>query len=308
MNTKPVFNAKKLKINNDLLQGKSYMLAVIGAVLIWSLSFVATKVAFQTFPPLTLGALRFVLAAFLLGIFLRVQHGFIWPMRNDLGWLLISGILGITIYFSMENLGLKLATAADASLIVAAYPAITMILEIVFYRVKLSWVRFSGVGLAIFGVYLIVRESSSIGGADRLIGDIILVVTGIVWSFYNFITRKVVNKYPTLLITFYQIIAGALAFLPLALIEREQWRMPTGDSLLALLYLVIFCSIIGFLLYAYGLRKLSSSSAVTLMNLVPVFGVSFSILFLHEAMSVVQLLGGFIVIAGIILSVREVNQ
>ncbi len=84
--------------------------------------------------------------------------------------------------------------------------------------------------------------------------------------------------------------------------------MPTGDALLALLYLGIFCSIIAFLLYSYGLRKLASSSAVTLMNLVPVFGVFFSILFLNETMSAIQLLGGFIVIIGIIFSVREANR
>ncbi len=307
MIVKLLANGRKLRINH-LLEEKSYLLAVIGAVLIWSLSFVATKVAFQSFPPLTLGTLRFILAAILLGFFLYVQRGFIRPTRNDLGCLLVSGLLGITIYFSMENLGVKLATAADASLIVASYPALTMILEMLIFRVKVSWLRFSGVGLAIFGVYLIICESSSIGGKYRLVGDIILVATGIVWSFYNFITRKVVNKYPTLLITFYQIAAGALAFLPLAWIEREQWQMPTDDSLLALLYLGIFCSVIAFLLYAYGLRRMASSSAVTLMNLVPVFGVFFSILFLQESMSAVQFLGGFIVIIGIILGVREVKQ
>jgi drug/metabolite transporter (DMT)-like permease len=298
---------KKLGLNN-FLQGESYLLAVIGAVLIWSISFVATKVAFKTFPPLTLGALRFVFTAFLLGIVLFIQRGFIWPSPRDLGWLVMSGLLGITIYFSMENLGVKLATAADAALIVASYPAITMLLEIFIYRITISWVRFLGVGLAIFGVYLIVGESSNIGGTYRFIGDIILAATGIVWSFYNFVTRKVVNKYPTVLITFYQTIAGAIAFLPLAWIEREQWHVPTMNSIVALLYLGVFCSVIAFLLYAYGLRRLASSSAVTLMNLVPVFGVIFSILFLHELMSIVQFFGGFIIITGIVLSVRQVKQ
>ncbi len=298
---------RKLKIEN-FLQEKQYLLAVIAAVLIWSISFVATKVAFQTFPPLTLGALRFIFAAVLLGIVLYFQHGFIWPTRDDLGCLLISGILGITIYFSMENLGVKLATAADASLIVAAYPAITMLLEMVFYRITVSLVRFLVVILAMAGVYLIVHESSNIGGSYRFIGDLILVATGIVWSFYNFVTRKIVNKYATTLVTFYQIVTGAVAFIPLMLIERKQWQIPTMDSLIALMYLGLFCSIIAFLLYAYGLRKLSSSSAVTLMNLVPVFGVFFSILFLNEPMSLIQFLGGFVVIVGIVLSVGQVKQ
>jgi drug/metabolite transporter (DMT)-like permease len=288
----------------ELRRQKWHMPAVVAAVLIWSLSFVATKVAFKAFPPLTLGTLRFGFSAFLLGVVLLMQRGFVRPAPGDLGRLAVSGVLGITIYFSLENLGVKLATAADAALIVASYPAITMLLEMLIYRTRISGIRFGGVGLAIAGVYLIVRESVTGGGGHRLAGDLILAATGLVWSFYNFVTRRVVNKYPTVLITFYQTVAGALAFLPLAWIERDQWQPPAPDSLLALLYLGLFCSVIAFLLYAYGLKGLTSSAAVTLMNLVPVFGVLFAVVFLHEPVGIAQCLGGVIVIAGIALSVK----
>jgi drug/metabolite transporter (DMT)-like permease len=292
---------------HDFFQEKSYGLAVVGAVLIWSVSFVATKIAFRAFPPLTLGALRFIFAAVMLGVILWIQRGLVIPAPRDLLRLCVSGVLGITIYFSMENLGVQMATAADAALIVSAYPAITMLLEMVIYRNAISWIRFVGVGLAIMGVFLIIKESSSIGGTHRLSGDVVLTVTGIVWTFYNFVTRKVVNQYPTVAVTFYQTVAGAVAFLPLAWLEREKWRIPTTESLSALLYLGVFCSVIAFLLYAYGLKRLASSTAVTLMNLVPVFGVVFAVIFLHETMSGSQFIGGAIVIAGIVLSVRKVG-
>lgn len=292
----------------SFLHGKSYLMAVIGAVFIWSASFVATKVAFRSFPPLTLGALRFIIAAIMLGTVLCVQKGFTRPARQDLGRLLISGLLGITLYFSMENWGVKLATAADASLIVASYPAITILLEMVLYRTSVSAIRLAGVALAILGVYLIVSESSHIGSAHHLIGDIILAATGIVWAFYNFLTRKVVHRYPAILITFFQTVAGAIAFLPLALTERAAWRLPNPVSLLTLFYLAVFCSVVAFLLYAHGLKELSASSAVTVMNLVPVFGVIFSLLFLREPIGLLQILGGLVVIAGIVLSVRKVGK
>ena len=143
---------------------------------------------------------------------------------------------------------------------------------------------------------------------ENLIGNIILLATGIVWAFYNFVTRKIVNKYSTLVITFYQTVAGAVAFIPLMLFEHKQWQMPSMNSIFALSYLVIFCSVLGFLLYAFGLKQLNSSTAVTLMNLVPVFGVLFSILLLHESVNFIQLLGGFIIIAGIIISIQQVKN
>lgn len=293
----------KLQSNNSL-----HFMAVIAAVVFWSISFVATKIAFTTFPPFTLGALRFILAAFLLGIVLALQQEFLWPSPRDLVRFIGSGILGITIYFAMENLGVKLATAADAAMIVASYPAMTMLLERVIYRNAVSKVRLFGAAIAIFGVYWIARESSQTGNEHRLLGDVLLAVTGIVWAFYNFVTRKVVHRYPAILITFYQTTAGALAFLPLAWIERSQWKTPTGNSLFALLYLGLFCSTIAFLLYAYGLKKLTSSSAVSLMNLVPVLGVIFALIFLHEPLSGFQFIGGIVVIAGIMLSVRQESK
>ncbi|AQS04986.1 drug/metabolite transporter (DMT)-like permease [Clostridium beijerinckii] len=70
----------------------------------------------------------------------------------------------------------------------------------------------------------------------------------------------------------------------------------------ALIYLSVGCSIVAFLLYNLGLRKLSASISVSLMNLVPVLGLIFSILILHERVSTVQILGGVIVIIGVILS------
>nr|WP_241396490.1 EamA family transporter [Clostridium beijerinckii] len=70
----------------------------------------------------------------------------------------------------------------------------------------------------------------------------------------------------------------------------------------ALIYLSVGCSIVAFLLYNLGLRKLSASISVSLMNLVPVLGLIFSILILHESVSTVQILGGVIVIIGVILS------
>jgi len=72
-----------------------------------------------------------------------------------------------------------------------------------------------------------------------------------------------------------------------------------------LLYLGTFCSVVAFMFYNYGLRTLSSSTAVALMNLVPIFGVLFSTVFLNEVLRIVDMLGGIIIIFGVILSVRD---
>lgn len=106
-----------------------YLLAAIIAILLWSTSFVGTKIAYSSFPPLTLGAARFVIASMILGAIMLARKEFVRPAPKDIGLMGLSGVLGTTLYFALENIGLELTTASSAALIVASYPAITSLLE-----------------------------------------------------------------------------------------------------------------------------------------------------------------------------------
>lgn len=296
--------------STDRLRRLSSLASVMGAALIWSTSFVATKAAFSDIPPLTVGALRFLIAACLILAVAGAMGALRGPSFTDAGRLCLGGLLGITLYFSMENYGLKLATASDAALLVASYPAITMLLDAAFFRTKVSLGRFIGVALAMVGVYLVVSAGMEAGsgteGADRLVGDLILVSAGVVWAFYNFATRGVVRRYPMPTVLAYQTVAGAAAFAPLALLfEAGQWQLPGTGSLLIVVYLGVFCSLLAFFLYARGLKDIDVGSAVGLLNLVPVFGVALAVVVLGEPIGFRQVLGGLIVVGGVMLSIRK---
>jgi drug/metabolite transporter (DMT)-like permease len=283
-----------------------HFLALIGAALIWSTSFVVTKIAMEGFGPLTLGTIRFIVAALLLvaifGVRIRKR-----PSRVDIGFLALGGLLGITIYFSLQNVGLALSTASDAALLVASFPVITMLLEVLVYRTRFDAIRLLGVGLAILGVYFIVSGIPS-GGVNRFIGDILLVMCGVAWAFYNFVTRRVQRTYNTFTVITYQTLAGAVMFLPIAWVEHSQWVAPPMIPVVAMLYLAIFASVIAYFLYAFGLKGLDPTTAVTMMNLVPVFGLIFALLILKEHETLTQLIGGFIVITGVMVSVQQFSR
>jgi drug/metabolite transporter (DMT)-like permease len=294
-------------MDNILRSGSNriHTASAVGALLIWSTSFIGTKIAYTSFPPITLGAARFIVASIILGILILLMKERLKPDPKDMKVIAASGILGITVYFTMENIGVKLTTAFNAALIVASYPAITTLLELLIYRERPSLNKIAGIAVAVAGVYLVSYTESSIQAANQLTGNIILIATGVVWAFYNFTTRKVVSKYPAITFSFYQTIIGTAFFIPLSLIEMDKWTPPTAISLSALLYLGIFCSVAAFMFYNFGLRKLSASTAVSLMNLVPVFGAVFSVLILHESVSLRQIAGGAIVMAGVMLSVKQ---
>lgn len=284
------------------------LLCVLAAAFLWSTSYVATKIGLESFPPLTLAAARLTIATFLLASVLLWKREFVRPTFPDFLRLSAGGLLGITIYLGLENWGIKLASASDAALIVGSFPAITLILESLVYGHRLSPLRLLGAAVAMVGVGLIVGADAQYFGWDRLLGNALFLLTGISWAFYNFVTRSVVNKYPLMTTGFFQTAVATVCFYPLALWETQNWASLTFASLLSVIYLAVFCSIAALVLYSYGLRKLDSGSAVSLLNLVPVFGVLFAVAILGEHVIALQLIGGATVIVGVSISVRRTRS
>jgi drug/metabolite transporter (DMT)-like permease len=280
------------------------LLSVLAAVVLWSTSYVVTKVGVSDIPPLTYGAIRFSFAVALAGLlapFIRLEPV---PVRDILR-LALGGLLGITAYFALQNLGVQRTSASEATLLVASFPAITMLLEVIFRRARVSLIRFAGVGVAFVGVYLIMGQTSPSAGPRRLEGDLMLLTTGLVWALYNFSTQNVIQRYSTFTVIFWQTTIGAAAFLPLTLLEAGTWQTPTPAGLMGALYLGAFCSVAAFMLYGYGLRGLDPGSAVSMVNLVPIFGLILAVVGLKEEVSLIQAIGGLIVVGGVTLSVQR---
>ncbi|MBN7574910.1 MULTISPECIES: DMT family transporter [Clostridium] len=299
LKAKSLLDNQKTNIQNGTLS--YYYLASTGAVVLWSASFIATKLAYETFAPIQLAAVRTLFAVILFWFMRKITSNNEQIQKEDRMRIALSGFLGITLYFAIENIGVSMTSSSNSALIVASFPAVTTLLEFFIYHSKPNIKKVLGIILAIIGVAVLTQINVD-GNSKSMLGNIILIGAGIVWAFYNFITRDLTNKYSAMTLTYYQMLAGFIFFLPFVIIEGKTWRMPTMTSASALIYLSVGCSIVAFLLYNLGLRKLSASISVSLMNLVPVLGLIFSILILHERVSTVQILGGVIVIIGVILS------
>lgn len=278
-----------------------YYLASTTAVILWSASFIATKLAYETFAPIQLGAVRTLFAVILFWFMRKITANKEKIKKEDRIRIALSGFLGITLYFALENIGVSMTSSSNSALIVASFPAVTTLLEFFIYQLKPNIKKVLGIIIAVIGVAILTQINAD-GNSKSILGNMILIGAGVVWAFYNFITRDLTNKYSAVTLTYYQMLAGFIFFLPLVIIEGKAWQIPTITSTGALIYLSVGCSIAAFLLYNFGLRKLSASISVSLLNLVPVLGLIFSILILHETISAIQILGGIIVIIGVILS------
>lgn len=283
--------------------------AVVAAALFWSSSYAVTKQVLEDVGPLSIGAIRFTLAALVLGVMVRLsRHRSARPDKRQRRLLYLSGFLGITVYFILENIGVDLSTASDASLIVATYPLMTMLVELFVFRTRMPLLRVSGVLLATVGAFLVVRNGAEVGGSSRWLGDILLLLGGVAWAGYNVLGKRASAGQDVASVTYYQTLAGAAGFLLASLLEADDWRMPDATASSLLVYLAVACSVGGFLLYNYGLRRMASSVAVNILNLVPVFGVIGAVVINGESIRLAQATGGVIIIVGVALGMIERGQ
>ena len=281
------------------------ILSVLGALVIWGSSFVAIKFAYTTYPPLTLAAVRFVVATLILGALTLLPKNRVKLEKKDILTVAVCGLTGIMLYAVLQNIAMQWTSASSATLIIASYPIITLLMESLIYKVKLSAMKIVAILIAIVGVIILsyVKSESRVSG--ELLGILLLMAAGVFWAVYNFMMKKVINRYPPITLLFYSSLFGTMFLLPLALFERALWQAPTVLSFSMMLFLGVFCSVIAYLLYNRGLKTMAPSTITSMLNLMPIIGVFFSWILLGEQVTLRKIVGGAIVILGVMLSVRK---
>lgn len=281
------------------------VIAAAVACLLWSGSIIASKLSYDSMGPLSLGLIRFSLATVAFFALQLTLGDCEVPDPRGMAAIALTGLLGTTFYFAAENYGVSMLPASTSSLIVGSFPAMALGLEVLVDRVRPQPAKTAGIVLAFVGVAILALAESGEGGSDVALGSLILMLGGLCWALYNVVMRLVLGTYSVLTITSWQTLFGALGFVPFALVEGLPTALPSPTAGLSLAYLVLGCTVAGFLLYNWALEELEPSTATSLSNLIPVFGLLLSALILNERLSLQQAVGGAVIIVGIALSTRE---
>jgi drug/metabolite transporter (DMT)-like permease len=270
--------------------------------IIWGLSFLSIKTAVVVVPPMSLGLARFILACAVLLLILVASRRFPHLAMRDLPLMAISGLVGVTLYFLGENNGVLRLSASEASIIIGTIPVLTMLAERLFTKARLTGRQYLGALLSALGVSLIVVESLRLSPAP--LGYLFMLIAALSWVAYAFLTKPLLARYDSLVISFWQNAFGALGFIPFVLTEHVQWTAITPVVAANVLYLGIFCSAVGYLFYVISLRVLGPSVSSVFINLIPVVSVAASFVILGERLSTLQLAGGAVTIGGVYLASR----
>lgn len=267
----------------------------------WGLSFIASKHALNAgFTPMMLALFRYIAAAAcLIPVTLAVEKGM--PLRRqDIGAMILSALMGITVYYFCEYYGIQRTSTVNASLILAAIPIITMVAEAVIDRVRLRAAQALGAVMSLLGVGLIMLSGSNDGQAS-LVGDLFILGASIVWVVYIFVSRKLRGRYSSLNMNSWQAITALVTLLPLALGESCDLAAIPWDGWAAMLVLAVVCSALCYYLYGNALCEMSPLASAIFINLIPLTTMVGGVVLLDERLTWLTVLGGGMIIGSIFL-------
>ncbi len=283
-----------------------YAKLVLTAVL-WGGTWVAGRVVADSVTPFSAAFLRFAVATALLVPLLRRRVGRLPPVTaRALALLALMAATGVFAYNAFFFQGLRHIGAGRAALIIATNPVAIALLASVFFREPLGLRRLAGIALSVVGAAVVVSRGDLGAVLAEGIGRGELLILGCVasWSAYSLLGRRAAATLSPLVAITYSAALGTAALFPFALAEGMAATLPSYPlgAWLALAYLGVGGTVLGFLWYYEGIRAVGAARASQFINLVPVSGVALAYLLLGEPLAPPAALGAALVLTGVWLT------
>jgi drug/metabolite transporter (DMT)-like permease len=274
--------------------------------LFWAGNAIVGRAVADSFPPATLAQLRWIGSAL-------IVLPFAWPyLKRDAAairrhWLLlvVMSFTGISVFNTLQYWSLERTTAVNVLLLQASMPLLIGVTSFFVNGDRLTPAQLGGILISICGVAAIVS-----GGSIQTLlhlrlnpGDAVFVAALAVYTVYMALLKRrpAIHWLSFLAVT---VVWGALLLLPVTALEIASGARPeiTAGNGLALLYVMIFPSLIAYLCFNRGVELIGANRAGPFLHLVPLFGVVLSVTLLGEAFTWIHALGAALIAAGVLIA------
>jgi drug/metabolite transporter (DMT)-like permease len=219
------------------------------------------------------------------------------------------GIVGFAAAFALSHWGIVRSTVTNAALLIIVEPVAVMLLAPALLGERLTRREAAGAPLALGGTVLVVVNGIP-GLSARLAphwrGDALLILAGLAYGSYSLLGREVLLRHDPLRVTTQSILWGAAAIVPLAVLEQVGQPSVAWSAgvLVGVGYLSVVITALGYLLWNWALARLSAPRAAIFLSVQPVLGAGLGIALLGEAVTAFTAVGGALIVAGLIVTVK----
>ncbi|MCO5080032.1 MAG: EamA family transporter [Rhizobiaceae bacterium] len=274
--------------------------------IMWGLSIPITKLGLETIPPITLTAIRFVVAV---PLFMILAAGRLRVPWQAVPSIIALGVMGITLGNVAQSFGVQGTSASAGTIISATIPIFIVIFAAVRLKQSVAGRQWIGLLAAFGGIALVAVGSGS--GVDEMTrttpaGVVWMLVSAVAIAFYYIWSAELTEKYGTLPVAAWNAMAGLVAILPLAgwelMHEPVQFTM---QGIWAIVYLGVMVTVVGLLLWLYLLRTVPARVAASVQYLQPVFGIAAASVLFGDQLGLMFALGVLLILGGLALAVAN---
>jgi drug/metabolite transporter (DMT)-like permease len=279
-------------------------ICLMAAMIFWGLSFIWYKVAYQWFNPITVVFFRLLVSSSLLFLFSYFMRYLQLIKKGDMKLFLLAAVFEPFLYFLGESFGMKLVSSTLASLIITTIPLFTPVAAYFMYNERLSRLTTLGLLLSIVGVILVVL-ANNLDFSSSILGVSLLFLAVLSATAYSMIVKKLTESYNPFTIVSWQNFLGAVFFAPLFFsidFPRIHFASLPLESIVPLLKLTLFASILSFVFFVNAIGKIGASRTNMFTNAIPVFTAFFAWMLLDEKLNWLKLTGMAVAIGGLIMS------
>lgn len=284
--------------------------ALLGVYVAWGATYVAIAIAVRTLPPLLTGGVRFVTAGTLLYGVMRLR-GDRPPTPMEWRNTALVGALLLSCGNGLVSLVSRSVASSLIALIIALTPLFVSGFTFILSRERPTPRALVSMALGLVGVIVLVgtpdrRDLASVGEITMILGAILA------WSFGSVLSRRIPLPSSSAMSTAAQMLVGGGVLLAAGAVRGELSAIDLAsaslESLLALLYLVVIGSIIGFGSYAFLLKHTPPSVATSYAYVNPLIALALGHLIAREPVDARMLVGAGIVTASVALLLRGVPK
>jgi drug/metabolite transporter (DMT)-like permease len=281
-------------------------LAAFAAVVLWGISFVATKAALRELSPVTLIFTRFALGVLVLVLILTLRRESLIPPRDTWPMLALMGFVGIFLHQMIQAHALTLTTAVRTGWLIALTPIWSALLAASFLGERFGSRKVLGLLLGAIGALLVITRgqlSLDVLALPSTRGDLLVVASTFTWTIYTLLGRDTLKRLGSTRATTAAMFFGWAMMFPFFVSEGgwREYSSLSSTSLIAVGFLGIGCSGLGYLFWYAALERIDASQVAAFLYIEPLVTLVAAVTLLGESVAVSTIVGGVLVLLGVLM-------
>jgi drug/metabolite transporter (DMT)-like permease len=277
---------------------------LFATVLFWSFNFTVVKYALtHGWEPLSYSSVRFAIGAVLFSTLTYGREGTLRVGRADVPLLVAAAALGIWVNQVSFSYAVNFTNAATVALVFGTLPIFVALVSQAFRMEHLRLRHWMACVVSFTGVALVAS-----GGSTSLRGDLggilLALAAAATWAGYSVAMGPLMRRYSPYRISAFVLIVGSVPLLASAATQlaRQEWSALGALAVAAFFYSLFFSLVFTNVMWFTAIDRVGAARSSLYANLQPFLGAVFALLVLSEEMSALQIAGGFVIGAGILLA------